>query len=107
MYFVIKEIQSTFTCTPHMLFTRLLPKLSRMPPKLSTRAPSKFTRALRQRTRPHITHMPMFTFVLTFTPPHVTHMPITMLTQSTYHPHIARILLAYRLHIARMLFCLC
>ncbi len=104
MYFVIKEIQSKFTCTLPMLFTRLPPKLSRMPPKL-------FTRAL---------YMPITRTPRKRTPPHITHMPITMLTQSTYHPHITRISislayrlhiactsLAYRLHIARMLFCLC
>ncbi len=103
MYFVIKEIQSKFTCTLPMLFTRLPPKLSRMPPKLFTRALyMPITRTPRKRTPPHITHMPMFKFALTFTPPHITHMPITMLTQSTYHPHITRISisLAHRLHIA-------
>ena len=103
MYFVIKEIQSKFTRTLPILFTRLLPKLSRTLPMLSTRTlPKPFTRALRQRTPPHTNHMSMFTFALTFTPPHVTHMPIPMLTQSTHHPHITRILLAYpyRLHIA-------
>lgn len=95
MYFVIKEIQSKFTRTLPMLFTRTLPKLSRTLPMLSTRTlPKPFTRALRQRTPPHITHMSMFTFALTFTPPHVTHMPIPMLMRSTHHPHIAHISLA-------------
>ena len=126
MYFVIKEIQSKFTRTPPMLFTRLLPKLSRTLPMLSTRTlPKPFTRALRQRTPPHITHMlsplsrsHLRTLLTCPSPcsrnPHIIHTSLAYCSHIhiacislAHHSHIACISLAHRLHIAHISLACC